>query len=209
MHWYAIWTRSRAREGGPRPARRQGHRGLPAHHHPLEPLEGPQEAGRLAAVPRLLLRPLRRRGSLLPVVTCNGVAQVVCFDGRPAAVPDAEVEGIRTLVTSGLQYDPCPLIKEGAMVQVVSGPLQGRDRPPRSQGRACPPRAVGGSHRPRRERHRGRGGRQGVLTLARAGFGLQTSGFGEAEGSSLPAFSSPEPSALSLTEARSQKPGAS
>jgi len=62
---------------------------------------------------------------ILPVVSCNGVAQVVCFDGRPASVPDAEVEAIRKLVTSGLQYDPCPLIKEGAMVQVVSGPLRG------------------------------------------------------------------------------------
>ena len=62
---------------------------------------------------------------LLPVVSCNGVAQVVSFEGRPAPVPEAEVEAIRTLVTSGLQYDPCPLIKEGDLVQVVSGPLRG------------------------------------------------------------------------------------
>jgi transcription antitermination factor NusG len=62
---------------------------------------------------------------LLPVVSCNGVAQVVSFEGRPAAVPEAEVEAIRKLVTSGLQYDPCPLIKEGSMVEVIHGPLRG------------------------------------------------------------------------------------
>lgn len=62
---------------------------------------------------------------LLPVVSCTGVAQVVSFDGQPAAVPDADVEAIRKLVTSGLQYDPCPLIKEGSKVEVIHGPLRG------------------------------------------------------------------------------------
>jgi transcription antitermination factor NusG len=35
------------------------------------------------------------------------------------------VESIRLLVGSELQYDPCPLISEGAMVEVVHGPLRG------------------------------------------------------------------------------------
>jgi transcription antitermination factor NusG len=62
---------------------------------------------------------------MLPVLTCNGVAQIVSFDGRPAPVPEVEVEAIRKLVTSGLQYDPCPLIKEGDLVEVIHGPLRG------------------------------------------------------------------------------------
>ena len=62
---------------------------------------------------------------LLPVVSVNGVAQVVSFEGKPAPVPEAEVEAIRKLVTSGLQYDPCPLIKEGDVVEVIHGPLRG------------------------------------------------------------------------------------
>ena len=63
--------------------------------------------------------------NLLAVVSCQGVASVIHFDGRPAPIPAIEIESIRTLVTSGLQYDPCPLIKEGSMVRVVSGPLKG------------------------------------------------------------------------------------
>jgi len=62
---------------------------------------------------------------LLSVVSCQGVASVIHFDGHPAPIPAIEIESIRTLVTSGLQCDPCPLIKEGSMVRVVSGPLKG------------------------------------------------------------------------------------
>jgi transcription elongation factor/antiterminator RfaH len=63
--------------------------------------------------------------NLLPIVSAPGVASVIAFDGKPAPIPDQEIENIRCLVTSGLQYDPCPLIKEGSQVEVVSGPLAG------------------------------------------------------------------------------------
>ena len=40
-------------------------------------------------------------------------------------IPDEEIDSIRTLVESELAYDPVPLIKEGDMVKVTSGPLKG------------------------------------------------------------------------------------
>ena len=61
----------------------------------------------------------------LPVLTCDGVVQIVGNEGTPSSIPAAEVEGIRQLVESELSYDPCPLVKEGEMVKVVSGPLKG------------------------------------------------------------------------------------
>lgn len=61
----------------------------------------------------------------LPVLTCDGVVQLVGVDGVPSPIPAHEVEGIRQLVESELLYDPCPLVKEGEMVKVVSGPLKG------------------------------------------------------------------------------------
>ena len=61
----------------------------------------------------------------LPVLTCAGVVSIVSLDGKPAAIPDQEIEGIRQLVQSDLAFDPCPLIKEGAMVDVIHGPLKG------------------------------------------------------------------------------------
>jgi transcription antitermination factor NusG len=64
-------------------------------------------------------------GDTLPVLKCNGVVSIVSFEGKPAPIPDYEVESIRVLVSSELQYDPCPLVREGMMVEVVHGPLRG------------------------------------------------------------------------------------
>ncbi len=61
----------------------------------------------------------------LPVLKCSGVVSIVSFEGRPAPIPDAEVDSIRVLISSELQYDPCPLLKKGALVEVVGGPLRG------------------------------------------------------------------------------------
>lgn len=61
----------------------------------------------------------------LPVLTCDGVVQIVGIEGVPSPIPAHEVEGIRQLVESELAYDPCPMVKEGEMVKLVSGPLKG------------------------------------------------------------------------------------
>ena len=61
----------------------------------------------------------------LPILKCTGVVSIVSFDSEIVAIPDYEIDGIRRLVESDLQYDPCPLIREGMMVEVVHGPLRG------------------------------------------------------------------------------------
>ena len=61
----------------------------------------------------------------LPVLKCTGVVNIVSFDGDIAPRPEHEIESIRRLVESELQFDPCPLIREGMMVEVTHGPLKG------------------------------------------------------------------------------------
>ena len=61
----------------------------------------------------------------LPILKCTGVVNIIAFDGEIVPIPDFEIEGIRRLVESDLQFDPCPFIREGAMVEVVHGPLRG------------------------------------------------------------------------------------
>jgi transcription termination/antitermination protein NusG len=61
----------------------------------------------------------------LPILKVPGVVSIVSVAGKPAAIPEYEVEGIRRLVASELQFDPCPFIREGAMVEVIHGPLSG------------------------------------------------------------------------------------
>jgi transcription termination/antitermination protein NusG len=61
----------------------------------------------------------------LAVLKCEGVVTIVGTEGMPTPIPELEIIGIRTLVQSELSYDPCPLIKEGMMVEVKHGPLKG------------------------------------------------------------------------------------
>lgn len=61
----------------------------------------------------------------LPVLKCTGVVNIVSVEGRPAPIPEFELDSIRLLVDSELQFDPCPLIREGMMVEVTHGPLRG------------------------------------------------------------------------------------
>jgi transcriptional antiterminator NusG len=61
----------------------------------------------------------------LPVLACTGVVSIVSFEGKPAAIPAGELDSIRLLVGSELQFDPCPLVHEGQMVELVHGPLKG------------------------------------------------------------------------------------
>src|SRR5439155_1126301 len=61
----------------------------------------------------------------LPILKCTGVVNIVSVEGKPAPIPDFEMESIRVLIGSELQYDPCPLLREGVMVEVVHGPLRG------------------------------------------------------------------------------------
>jgi len=61
----------------------------------------------------------------LPVLKCTGVVNIISVEGRPAPIPEVELDSIRTLVASELQYDPCPLVREGQMVEVTHGPLKG------------------------------------------------------------------------------------
>jgi len=61
----------------------------------------------------------------LPVLKCSGVVTIFSFDGEIVPIPEHEIQSIRTLVDSELQFDPCPMIREGMMVEVTHGPLRG------------------------------------------------------------------------------------
>ena len=61
----------------------------------------------------------------LAILKCTGVVNIVSFEGKPASIPEHEIDAIRLLLESELQFDPCPMIREGMMVQVTHGALKG------------------------------------------------------------------------------------
>jgi transcription antitermination factor NusG len=63
----------------------------------------------------------------LKVLQVPGVACLVGFAGRPAALPDEEFVKIRGLLKQGLLAEPHPYLKAGQRVRVRSGPLAGME----------------------------------------------------------------------------------
>jgi transcription antitermination factor NusG len=61
----------------------------------------------------------------LAILKSTGVVNIVSFDGVPAPIPSQQIDSIRQLVETDLQFDPCPLIREGMLVEVMHGPLRG------------------------------------------------------------------------------------
>jgi|SRR5579875_338566 len=68
------------------------------------------------------------RGGLdrqLQIMTTPGVYTMVAVAGRAAAIPDAEISGVRRMVESSLRVEPHPFLKCGDRVRVKSGSLEG------------------------------------------------------------------------------------
>lgn len=122
--WYAIWTRSRHESTVREQLERKGFEAfLPTitkwsrWKDRKKQIDWPLFPGYCFA----RLDPANR----LPVLKCSGVVSIVSFNGEIASIPDSEIDGIRLLIETDLQYDPCPLIREGMLVEVIHGPLRG------------------------------------------------------------------------------------
>lgn len=67
--------------------------------------------------------------TLVRVLDTPGVAGVVRMAGQPVPVPDEDIENVRlftaAIVATGEAPEPEPLVEEGQLVRVISGPLDG------------------------------------------------------------------------------------
>jgi transcription antitermination factor NusG len=61
----------------------------------------------------------------LAVLTTPGVSSIVSCGGQPAAIPFAEIEGLKRVVDSTLGVEPHPFLKSGDWVRVKYGPIAG------------------------------------------------------------------------------------
>jgi transcriptional antiterminator NusG len=122
--WYAVWTRSRAEKSV------------------VEQLERKRIEVFLPTIQRWSRWKDRKKKidwplfpgycfarfdarAALDVRKCVGVATIISFDGEIAPIPHTEIEAIQRIVSSELQFDPCPLLHEGDVVEVIHGPLTG------------------------------------------------------------------------------------
>lgn len=61
----------------------------------------------------------------LPVFQSQGVVGVVGPGGRSESIPDDESESLRKLINNSSHYSYHPYLREGMLVRVIQGPLQG------------------------------------------------------------------------------------
>lgn len=64
-------------------------------------------------------------GDRLPVLQSIGVVRIVGSNNRPEPIPDSEIESMRILMNNRSPYNLYPCLKEGMLVEVIQGPLQG------------------------------------------------------------------------------------
>lgn len=60
------------------------------------------------------------------VVVIPGAIRYICFDGKPAAIPDCQIEGLKVFITQeeiGLEVTS-ERIRKGDSIRVVDGPLK-------------------------------------------------------------------------------------
>ena len=63
----------------------------------------------------------------LKVLQAPGVVKLVGFSGTPSALPQAEINALRTSLAAGVRAEPHPYLTVGRRVRVKSGPLTGME----------------------------------------------------------------------------------
>jgi transcription antitermination factor NusG len=63
----------------------------------------------------------------LRVLQLPGVVRFVSFNGRPAVLPENDIEALRNSLAHRVPAESHPYLRAGHRVQVVSGPLAGTE----------------------------------------------------------------------------------
>lgn len=124
LHWYAAYTSANHEK---RVAEQLGARGvsyfLPLYAS-LRQWKDRRVTLQLPLFPGYVFVRMALRDRL-PVQQIPGVARLVGFNGLPMALPDKEIEMVRTSLETGVHAEPHPFLTVGKRVRVINGPMAG------------------------------------------------------------------------------------
>jgi transcription elongation factor/antiterminator RfaH len=126
MNWYAIYTRSRHEQ-------KVYHRLKEKDFETFLPLVERWSRRRdrrkkihLPLFPGYLFVQTDMNGEIyLNILKTDSVVRILCNEGKPAPIPDEQINAIQVLMKDGIAVTPFPYLKEGMRVRVVNGPLIG------------------------------------------------------------------------------------
>jgi transcription termination/antitermination protein NusG len=124
--WYAVRTRSRQEKAAATMLEALG----VSHFLPLISQERQwSDRKKMVTVPMfpgyLFVRIMATSGLELRVRQVPGVVDFVGNQNGPSAVPEDEIQNVRALLSPAVKCFPCPFLKAGDRVRIVSGALAG------------------------------------------------------------------------------------
>jgi len=124
--WFAVWTRSRQEKVA---ASMLDSLGV-EHYLPLKSeIRRWSDRRQKVTIPLfsgyLFVRVNPTKDSRLQVLKAPGIAGFVGNNTGPLAIPDQQIEDIRTVLTNRIECTVLPLLEEGDRVRVVRGALAG------------------------------------------------------------------------------------
>lgn len=124
--WFAVWTRSRQEKSA---ATMLATLGVP-HYLPLKSeVHQWSDREKTVTVPLfsgyLFVRINLAKDSRLRVLSTSGIAGFVGNHAGPFPIPNHQIEDIRTVLETRIEYTVIPVLNEGDRVRVVRGPLAG------------------------------------------------------------------------------------
>jgi transcription antitermination factor NusG len=122
--WYAVYTRSRHEKQVAAYLERQGIRTYVPLRRAWSTRRDRKVTVELPALPGYLFVRCALYGETRALIKrASGVVRVVEHAGRPAAIPDAQIESLRAVLAAAFNAEGHPYLKTGDRVRVVRGPF--------------------------------------------------------------------------------------
>lgn len=127
LEWFCLQSKPQRERYAQTHLERQGIEALlPLARFPK--LSGSKASWRISPLfPRYLFFRHAPNASFGPIQSTRGVASIVAFGGKPAIVPLAVVEEIRSRALDGVIELEAPELKAGSPVRILGGPYEGME----------------------------------------------------------------------------------
>ncbi|MDH5185892.1 MAG: transcription termination/antitermination protein NusG [bacterium] len=123
-HWYAIYTKARHETKVAKQIAKLGCQSFLPKTKILSKRKDRKKVLEAALFPGYIfvkLNPIE----FSKILGLPGTVRILGDRGKPAPIPEEEIDSVRILVESEADIEPHPYLREGDRVRIVSGPLKG------------------------------------------------------------------------------------